>query len=98
MISYFQFVEHLDSVYNNPRANKQNGNWDDKEEKKILDKMLYDNIRKRMVKGYNKNQSKIEKKPSQKPISQNQKRELKIADLDTRSEKNGNKISWPGLE
>lgn len=55
--------ETRDLIYNNPRADKQNKEWDDKEEKKIKDKMLYDDLKKRMSDAYQKNkrQKKIDK-------------------------------------
>ena len=55
--------ETRDLIYNNPRADKQNKEWDDKEEKKIKDKMLYDDLKKRMSDAYqrNKRQKKIDK-------------------------------------
>jgi len=49
MKSYSEFKKYLDNVYNNPRADRQNPT--EKEKKNILNKMLYDNIRKRIVKG-----------------------------------------------
>lgn len=48
-------------------------------------------IHSRMIKGYNKNKSKIENKPKQE-IPQAEKRKKKIADLQSR------KSSWRGLE
>ena len=51
-----------------------------------------------MVKGYNRNQSAIEKKPIQPSLSQTEKRRRKIEDLLSRSGKNGGKISWLGLQ
>jgi len=43
-----------DIIYNNPRADKQDKGWDDKEEERIKDKMLYDNLIKRMSSAYQK--------------------------------------------
>ena len=45
-----------------------------------------------MVKGYNKNQYKIENKPQQPELTQTQKRKRKLSDLKSR------KSSWQGLE
>lgn len=52
-----------DLIYNNPRADRQNVDTDDKEEKKIKDRMLYDDLKKRMSDAYqrNKRQKKIDK-------------------------------------
>lgn len=53
-----------DIIYNNPRADRQSGDgWDDKKEKKIMDKMLYDDVIERMKNAYQKNkrQKKIDK-------------------------------------
>jgi hypothetical protein len=47
---------------------------------------------KRMVKGYNKNRDKITNKPEQPELSQSEKRKIKLADLNSRSN------SWKGLE
>lgn len=46
----------------------------------------------RMVKGYNKNKSRISNKPTSPELSQSQKRERKLSDLTSRSS------SWKGLE
>lgn len=46
----------------------------------------------RIVKGYNKNRNKIEKKPEQPPLTQSQKRKRKLSDLNSRIN------SWKGLE
>jgi hypothetical protein len=46
----------------------------------------------RMVKGYNKNKSRISNKPTPPELSQSQKRERKLSDLTSRSS------SWKGLE
>lgn len=43
-----------DIIYNNPRADKQNKGWDEKEEERIKDKMLYDDLIKRMSSAYQK--------------------------------------------
>ena len=51
MKTYGQF---RDIIYNNPRADKQIKGWDDKEEEKVKDKMLYDNLIKRMSSAYQK--------------------------------------------
>lgn len=50
------------------------------------------NLLSRMVKGYNQNKEKIEKKPNQPELSQTDKRRRKLADLMSRSS------SWKGLE
>ena len=52
-----------DLIYNNPRADKQNVDSDDAAEKKLKDKMLYDDLIKRMGDAYKKNkrQKKIDK-------------------------------------
>lgn len=47
---------------------------------------------KRMIKAYNKNRYKIDGKPEQPELSQSEKRERKLADLNSRSS------SWKGLE
>lgn len=47
---------------------------------------------KRMIKGYNKNRNKIANKPEQPELSQSEKRQRKLADLNSRSN------SWKGLE
>ena len=46
----------------------------------------------RMVKNYNKNRSKIEGRPKEPELSQSEKRERKLADLNSRIN------SWKGLE
>jgi thymidylate synthase len=43
-----------DIIYNNPRAEKQNKGWDEKEEERMKDKMLYDDLIKRMSSAYQK--------------------------------------------
>ena len=43
-----------DIIYNNPRADKQNKGWDEKEEERMKDKMLYDDLIKRMSSAYQK--------------------------------------------
>jgi hypothetical protein len=43
-----------DIIYNNPRADKPNKGWDEKEEERIKDKMLYDDLIKRMSSAYQK--------------------------------------------
>jgi hypothetical protein len=43
-----------DIIYNNPRADKQNKGWDEKEEGRMKDKMLYDDLIKRMSSAYQK--------------------------------------------
>jgi hypothetical protein len=48
------YKEIRDIIYNNPRADKQDKGWDDKEEERIKDKMLYDNLIKRMSSAYQK--------------------------------------------
>jgi hypothetical protein len=58
------YKEIRDIIYNNPRADKQSiDDNDDKEEKKIKDKMLYDDVIKRMKDAYQKRkrQKKIDK-------------------------------------
>ena len=81
------FKQIRDAIYNNPRADRQDKDNDDKiEEEKKSD------LIKRMVKGYNKNKNKIANKPEQPELSQSEKRKRKLADLDSRSN------SWKGLE
>jgi hypothetical protein len=48
------YKEIRDIIYNNPRTDKQDKGWDDKEEERIKDKMLYDNLIKRMSSAYQK--------------------------------------------
>ena len=43
-----------DIIYNNPRADKQGSDWDDKIEKETKSKMLYDDLKKRMKNAYQK--------------------------------------------
>ena len=43
-----------DIIYNNPRADKQDDNMDDKIEKEIKSKMLFDDLKKRMKTAYQK--------------------------------------------
>ena len=43
-----------DIIYNNPRADKQDNDWDDKIEKETKNKMLYDDLKKRMKNAYQK--------------------------------------------
>jgi hypothetical protein len=43
-----------DIIYNNPRADKQDNDWDDKIEKETKSKMLYDDLKKRMKNAYQK--------------------------------------------
>ena len=43
-----------DIIYNNPRADKQDSDWDDKIEKETKSKMLYDDLKKRMKNAYQK--------------------------------------------
>ena len=43
-----------DIICNNPRADKQNKGWDEKEEERMKDKMLYDDLIKRMSSAYQK--------------------------------------------
>lgn len=52
-----------DLVYNNPRADKQNVDSNADDEKKLKDKMLYDDLIKRMGNAYkrNKREKKIDK-------------------------------------
>jgi hypothetical protein len=52
-----------DLIYNNPRADKQNVDTDNKEEEKLKSKMLYDDLLKRMNNAYkrNKREKKIDK-------------------------------------
>ena len=81
------FKQIRDSIYNNPRIDRQDKDDDDKiEEEKKSD------LIKRMVKGYNKNRTKIANKPEQPELSQSEKRKRKLADLNSRSN------SWKGLE
>ena len=56
-----------------------------------------DQLIKRMVRGYNKNENKIKGKPKGPKLSQSEKRKRKIEDLKSRSGQNG-KVSWAGLE
>ena len=44
----------IDIIYNNPRADKQDDNMDDKIEKEIKSKMLFDDLKKRMKTAYQK--------------------------------------------
>ena len=81
------FKQIRGAIYNNPRADRQDKDNDDKiEEEKKSD------LIKRMVKGYNKNKNKIANKPEQPELSQSEKRKRKLADLNSRSN------SWKGLE
>jgi hypothetical protein len=52
-----------DIIYNNPRADRQSIGDDDKEEEKVKEKMLYDDVVKRMKDAYQKRkrQKKIDK-------------------------------------
>ena len=43
-----------DIIYNNPRADKQDKNMDDKIEKEIKSKMLFDDLKKKMKTAYQK--------------------------------------------
>ena len=43
-----------DIIYNNPRADKQDSDWDDTIEKETKSKMLYDDLKKRMKNAYQK--------------------------------------------
>jgi hypothetical protein len=43
-----------DIIYNNPRADKQDNDTDDKIEKEIKSKMLFDDLKKRMKTAYQK--------------------------------------------
>ena len=43
-----------DIIYNNPRADKQDNDWDDKIEKETKSKMLYDDLKKKMKNAYQK--------------------------------------------
>lgn len=43
-----------DIIYNNPRADKQDNDVDDKIEKEIKSKMLFDDLKKRMKTAYQK--------------------------------------------
>lgn len=47
-----------DYIYNNPRADKQDVDMDDKETKKIKNKMLYDDLVSRMKNAYDRNKRK----------------------------------------
>ena len=47
-----------DYIYNNPRADKQDVDMDDKEIKKIKNKMLYDDLVSRMKNAYDRNKRK----------------------------------------
>jgi hypothetical protein len=125
------FKQIRDTIYNNPRADRQDKNNDAKIEDENKRTTLYDendirtkmidriirayqakklmlkaqelqrgnveeekksDLIKRMVKGYNKNRSKIANKPEQPELSQSEKRKRKLADLNSRSN------SWKGLE
>lgn len=93
----FKDIRIWDKVYNNPRADKQ-GDQDQQKEKEDASKhTLYDarentDIVKRMIKGYNKNRNKIKNQPNQPEVSQSEKRRRKLIDLGSRSS------SWKGLE
>ena len=94
------FKQIRDIIYNNPRADRQDKDNDDKIEDENKRLTLYDetisekriDLIKRMVKGYNKNRNKIENKPEKPELSQSEKRKRKLADLNSRSN------SWRGLE
>ena len=94
------FKQIRDIIYNNPRADRQDKDNDDKIEDENKRLTLYDetisekriDLIKRMVKGYNKNRNKIANKPEQPELSQSEKRKRKLADLLSRSN------SWVGLE
>lgn len=47
-----------DYIYNNPRADKQDVDMDDKEIKKIKNRMLYDDLVSRMKNAYDRNKRK----------------------------------------
>jgi len=61
-------------------------------QKEDIEEETKENLIKRMIKGYNKNKSKIDGKPKQAELSQSDKRKRKLADLQSRSS------SWKGLE
>ena len=94
------FKQIRDIIYNNPRADRQDKDNDDKIEDENKRLTLYDetisekriDLIKRMVKGYNKNRNKTANKPEQPELSQSEKRKRKLADLLSRSN------SWVGLE
>ena len=92
------------NVPNNPLYDKS-GKWnnDSPDSKKVLycDHQLSERrieLIKRMVRGYNKNKTKIDQTEKQPPLSQSEKRRRKIEDLLSRSGKDGTKISWNGLQ
>ena len=57
------YKEIKDIIFNNPRADKKNVDVDDKAEKQIKDKMLYDDVIKRMKDAFKrrKRKKKIDK-------------------------------------
>lgn len=57
------YREIKDIIFNNPRADKKNVDVDDKAEKQIKDKMLYDDVIKRMKDAFKrrKRKKKIDK-------------------------------------
>jgi len=125
------FKQVRDTIYNNPRADRQDKDPNDKIEDEIKRMTLYNSndsqtkmidriirayqakklmlkvqevqqcnieeerrsdLIKRMIKGYNKNRSKIANKPEQPDLSQSEKRKRKLSDLNSRNN------SWQGLE
>ena len=80
---------------NNPRADRQNIDWEGKEEGDRInnEKMLYDEktkedkrleLIKRIIRSYNKNVEKIGKAPKGSPLSRAEKRARKLEDLISR--------------
>ena len=57
------YKEIKDIIFNNPRADKKNVDVDDKAEKQLKDKMLYDDVIKRMKDAFKrrKRKKKIDK-------------------------------------
>jgi uncharacterized protein (DUF2344 family) len=92
-----------DIINNNPRANRQHIDWQEKgeEEKFNNDNMLYDettksdkrlDLIKRIVRAYNKNVEKVGKGTKGGPLSATDKRERKLEDLMSRGS------SWKNLQ
>lgn len=110
-IDYYDNPEaYIGKVANNKRYDEYTMDPNDEaEEQDTKNYMLYDETEKkrtkakrmdvlmRMVKAYAKNKREIDKKSKEgKPLTQNQRRMLKVADLVARSGQNGS-ISWSGL-
>jgi hypothetical protein len=64
------YKEIKDIIFNNPRADKKNVDIDDKAEKQIKDKMLYDDVIKRMKDAFKriKRKKKIDKLQSREDL------------------------------